>query len=45
MVAHNGTITNIWGLTNKYGVDAKNIHVDSLGLAVLLDKEGYKNIK
>lgn len=41
ILAHNGTIGNVWDLCKKYNVEDKGIHVDSLALAVLIDKVGF----
>lgn len=38
---HNGTIKNIWILTEKYNVDDIDIHVDSIGLAAIIEKSGW----
>lgn len=40
--AHNGTLDNIFELCNKYGIDHKDIKVDSLALCKLIEKEGWK---
>ncbi len=40
--AHNGTIENSFELCDKYGIDHKDIHVDSLAIAHLIKKEGWK---
>lgn len=45
ILAHNGTLSNIWTLCNKYDVDSTDIHVDSLGLGHILDKKGPKVLK
>lgn len=42
VLAHNGVIKNVWQLCNKYGIKHTDIHVDSLGLACLIHKEGFK---
>lgn len=42
VLAHNGVIRNVWTLCNKYGISHTNIHVDSLGLAHLINQEGFK---
>jgi hypothetical protein len=42
VLAHNGVIRNIWNLCNKYKIDHKGITVDSLGLAHLINQEGFK---
>lgn len=42
VLAHNGVIRNIWSLCNRYKVNHTNIQVDSLGLAHLINKEGFK---
>jgi hypothetical protein len=42
ILAHNGVIRNIWTLCNKYGIDHTGIHVDSLGLAHIIYKHGFK---
>jgi len=41
---HNGVIKNIWELCNKYDVNHTKIHVDSIGLAHLINKVGPKPI-
>lgn len=41
ILAHNGIIRNIWPLCNKYKIIHTNIHVDSLGLAHLINQEGF----
>lgn len=38
---HNGTIKNIWSLCTSHGVVHTNIHVDSLGLAEIINKDGF----
>jgi predicted glutamine amidotransferase len=40
--AHNGTLDNVFELCNKYGIDHKDIKVDSLALCKLIEKEGWK---
>lgn len=42
VMAHNGGIPNVWVLCGKYGINHNNIHVDSLGLACLIDKQGFE---
>jgi hypothetical protein len=41
VLAHNGVIRNIWTLCNKYKINHTGIHVDSLGLAELINQEGF----
>ena len=41
---HNGTIKNIWTLCGQNGIDDTNIHVDSLGLAHIIQKTGSYDI-
>jgi len=41
---HNGTIKNIWSLCAQNGIDHTNIHVDSLGLAYIIQKTGSYDI-
>lgn len=41
VLAHNGVIRNIWTLCNKYKIDHSKIHVDSMGLAALINKVGF----
>lgn len=41
VLVHNGIIKNIWLLCNRHKVDHSDIHVDSLGLAHLINKEGF----
>lgn len=38
---HNGVLANHWALCNKYEVDHRNITVDSIALANLIDKRGF----
>lgn len=38
---HNGTIKNIWSLCTKHGIPHVNIHVDSIGLAHIIQKDGF----
>ena len=38
---HNGTIKNIWTLCTAHGIVHTNIHVDSLGLAHIIEKDGF----
>lgn len=38
---HNGTIKNIWTLCTKHGISHTNIHVDSIGLAHIIQKDGF----
>lgn len=40
ILAHNGTIDNIWSLCTQHGIPIKDIHVDSLGLGCILEKDG-----
>ena len=40
ILAHNGTIDNIWELCEKYDVDTVGINVDSKALGLLYDKVG-----
>lgn len=40
ILAHNGTLDNIWELCNKYDVDFTDIHVDSKALGILYAKVG-----
>jgi len=42
VLAHNGVISNIWSLCNKNKIDHSLIRVDSLALAHLINKEGFK---
>lgn len=39
---HNGVIKNPWPLCTKYKVDHVKIHVDSIGLAHIIQKDGFK---
>jgi len=41
ILAHNGVIRNVWTLCNKYEINHTHIHVDSLGLANLINKKGF----
>lgn len=41
ILAHNGTIQNIWELCGKHGINHQNIHVDSLALGCIIDKDGF----
>lgn len=45
VLAHNGVIRNIWQLCGKYGIKHGSIHVDSLGLAHLIDQNGWDILK
>ncbi len=38
---HNGVIKNIWALCLKHGVNHTQIHVDSIGLAHIIEKDGF----
>lgn len=38
---HNGTLKNTWDLCNKHGIVHTNIHVDSIGLAAIIEKDGF----
>lgn len=38
---HNGVIKNIWSLCNKHGIEHTNITVDSIGLAHIIQKDGF----
>lgn len=38
---HNGTIKNIWSLCTKHGIPHADIHVDSIGLASIIEKDGF----
>lgn len=40
ILAHNGTIKDIWGLCNKHGVNSSKIFVDSLALGCIMLKVG-----
>jgi hypothetical protein len=40
IIAHNGTISNIWTLCWEHSVDSKPIDVDSLALGHILEKDG-----
>jgi hypothetical protein len=42
VLAHNGTIENIWDLCTEHGVDKTGVFVDSKALGLLIDKNGYK---
>lgn len=42
IIAHNGTIENIWTLMYQADLSTTNVSVDSLGLGMLIDKLGYK---
>lgn len=42
VLAHNGVIRNIWELCNKNGINHSDIQVDSMGLAELINKLGFK---
>lgn len=39
---HNGTLKNIWELCKKYDIDHGKIHVDSIGLATIIEKVGFQ---
>lgn len=39
---HNGVIKNIWELMGKYGMDHSKVHVDSIGLGMLIKKLGFR---
>lgn len=39
---HNGTLENFFDLCDKYGINHKEINVDSLALSHLIRKEGFK---
>ncbi len=41
ILAHNGTISNIWELCTKYGVDHSKLHNDSKALGILINKIGF----
>lgn len=41
---HNGTLKNIWSLCNTYNVKHTHIHVDSIGLASIIEKENNFNV-
>lgn len=41
VLAHNGTIDNIWTLCRQHDVDSSKIYVDSLGLGTIIEKDGY----
>lgn len=45
VLAHNGVIRNIWTLCAKHEIDHKDIHVDSLGLAHIINKTGWDVLK
>ena len=38
---HNGTIKNIWELCRKNDIDSQKIYVDSIGLAAIIQKNGF----
>lgn len=40
VLAHNGTIDNIWDLCEKYDIDVTNVNVDSKALGLLFNKVG-----
>lgn len=42
VIVHNGTLEYPWRMCDKYKIDHTKIHVDSLALGCLLDKEGSK---
>ncbi len=42
VLVHNGVIRNIWNLCNKYKISHTNVHVDSMGLAMLINQEGFR---
>ena len=42
VLAHNGVIKNVWSLCSKYKQSHTNIQVDSLALATLIHKHGFK---
>jgi predicted glutamine amidotransferase len=42
VLAHNGVIRNIWELCAKYKIDHSKIFVDSIGLAHLINQQGFK---
>lgn len=42
IIAHNGTITNIWELCEKHGVDYADIDVDSFALGKIINKDGHE---
>ena len=42
VLAHNGTISNIWDLCRDHNVPHKDIFVDSKALGEILNKDGYK---
>lgn len=39
---HNGTITEPWKLCEQYNVDHKDIQVDSIGLATIIQRHGFE---
>ena len=41
ILAHNGVIRNVWQLCLRHGIDHSKIHVDSLGLAHIINKDGF----
>lgn len=41
VLAHNGVIKNIWSLCTKYGISHTGIQSDSLGLAMIINQEGF----
>lgn len=45
VLAHNGVIRNIWQLCGKHGIKHAQIHVDSLGLAELINQNGWDILK
>lgn len=38
---HNGTITNTWDMCTKHGISHTNLHLDSIGLATIIQKDGF----
>lgn len=42
VIAHNGTISNIWLLCGEHTVPQADIFVDSLALGRIINKDGYK---
>lgn len=45
VLAHNGVIRNIWTLCNKHQVNHDGVSVDSLGLAMLINKIGWSALE
>ena len=41
VLAHNGTLDNVWDLCNKHRIKHTDIHVDSKGLAALIHQQGF----